>query len=85
MRSARDRLVLEPGLTALAWIALGLAFASAGFILIDTFGRGYRMKMPVMEAVWPVTALYARARGGVVLPPVRPDDECPLASGKQPR
>ena len=46
-------------LTVLAWVALGLAFVSAAFILLDIYGRGYRMKMPVMEAVWPVTALYA--------------------------
>lgn len=45
-------------LTALAWIALAVAFASAAWILLDIYGRGYRQKMPVMEAVWPVTALY---------------------------
>lgn len=44
--------------TVLAWIALAGAFASAGLILYDIYGRGYRLKMPVMEAVWPVTALY---------------------------
>jgi hypothetical protein len=44
-------------LTALVWTALAVAFASAAFILIDIYGRGYRLKMPVMEAVWPVTAL----------------------------
>ncbi len=44
--------------TALAWIVLAVAFASAMLILLDVYGRGYRMRMPVMEAVWPVTALY---------------------------
>lgn len=45
-------------LTELAWCALGIAFASAIWIGYDIFGRGYRQRMPVMEAVWPVTALY---------------------------
>ncbi|MGN6607388.1 MAG: hypothetical protein ACTHMS_10330 [Jatrophihabitans sp.] len=45
-------------LTVLAWVALGVAFASAAWILADIYTRGYRQKMPVMEAVWPVTALY---------------------------
>ena len=45
-------------LTVLAWIALVVAFASAAWILSDIYGHGYRQKMPVMEAVWPVTALY---------------------------
>lgn len=50
-------------LTILAWVALGLAFASSAAILIDIYGRGYRMKMAVMEAVWPVTALYSGPAG----------------------
>jgi hypothetical protein len=45
-------------LTALAWAALAAAFVSAGWILFDIFGRGYRQHMTIMEAVWPVTALY---------------------------
>lgn len=45
-------------LTVLAWVALGAAFACAGWILWDIFVRGYRQRMPVMAAVWPVTALY---------------------------
>jgi hypothetical protein len=45
-------------LTVLSWVALGAAFASAGWILLDVFARGYRQRMGVMEAVWPVTALY---------------------------
>ncbi|MFF8597070.1 DUF4396 domain-containing protein [Streptomyces sp. NPDC015220] len=47
-----------PWLTALAWAALAVAFVSAGWILFDIYGRGYRQHMGVMEAVWPVTALY---------------------------
>jgi hypothetical protein len=42
----------------LSWAMLALAFASAGLILADIYGRGHRQQMPVMEAVWPVTALY---------------------------
>ena len=41
-----------------AWCALGLGFASAGWILFDVHVRGYRQHMRIMEAVWPVTALY---------------------------
>jgi hypothetical protein len=45
-------------LTIVAWVALSVAFVTAGVILYDIYGRGYRQKMGVMEAVWPVTALY---------------------------
>jgi hypothetical protein len=45
-------------LVALSWIALTAAFVSAVVILTDIYGRDYRQRMPVMEAVWPVTALY---------------------------
>jgi hypothetical protein len=46
-------------LTALAWAALATGFACAAWILVDIYGRGHRQRMKVMEAVWPVTALYA--------------------------
>jgi hypothetical protein len=45
-------------LTVLAWTALAVGFASAAVILLDIFGRGFRQHMRVMEAVWPITALY---------------------------
>jgi hypothetical protein len=45
-------------LTVVAWIALGAAFATAALIILDISARGYRQQMTVMEAVWPVTALY---------------------------
>lgn len=45
-------------LVAIAWVSLGVAFISAADILVDIFGRRRRQKMAVMEAVWPVTALY---------------------------
>ena len=46
-------------LIALSWAALAVAFASAAWIALDTYGRGYRQHMTIMEAVWPVTALYS--------------------------
>jgi hypothetical protein len=45
-------------LTALAWTALAVAFASAAWIGYDIYGRGYRQRMKIMEVVWPLTALY---------------------------
>lgn len=47
-----------PWLTALAWYSLGFAFLCAGLVLGDMYLRGYRQNMWIMEAVWPVTALY---------------------------
>ncbi len=44
--------------TAFAWIALAVAFASTAWIAFDIYGRGHRQQMGVMEAVWPITALY---------------------------
>lgn len=45
-------------LTILSWTAIGLALGCAGWIAGDIFARGHRQQMGVMEAVWPVTALY---------------------------
>lgn len=45
-------------LTVLAWVSLTAAVLSALDILIDIYGRRYRQHMAIMEAVWPVTALY---------------------------
>jgi hypothetical protein len=45
-------------LTVVAWCALIIAFGCAAVILFDIYGRGYRQRMGVMEAVWPVSALY---------------------------
>jgi len=45
-------------LTWLAWAALAVAGICAVDILTDVYGRRRRQDMPVMEAVWPVTALY---------------------------
>jgi hypothetical protein len=45
-------------LTFLAWTSLAAGVLSAGAILFDAYGRGLRQPMRVMEAVWPITALY---------------------------
>lgn len=45
-------------LTVVAWISLAGAVVTAAAIGFDIYGRGLRQKLAVMEAVWPVTALY---------------------------
>lgn len=45
-------------LTAVSWIFVGIAVLCAAAILYDVYGRGYRQRTGVMEAVWPITALY---------------------------
>ena len=45
-------------LTIAGWISLTAAFATAAAIGRDIWVRGHRQKMWIMEAVWPVTALY---------------------------
>lgn len=42
----------------LAWAAIAVAFVSAAVIAWDIFVKGYRQKMGIMDAVWPITALY---------------------------
>lgn len=45
-------------LTLVGWIVLGVAFLCALAIAYDIFVRGYRQHMAVMNAVYPITALY---------------------------
>ena len=45
-------------LSLVSWTAIFVAFVCAAWILYDLYGRGYRQHMWIMEAVWPVTALY---------------------------
>ncbi|MGH3631220.1 MAG: DUF4396 domain-containing protein [Sciscionella sp.] len=45
-------------LVVLAWCALALGFGCATGIFYDIYGREHRQPMRVMEAVWPITALY---------------------------
>jgi hypothetical protein len=49
--------VPELWLVTLSWVALAVGFAAAE-ILLDIYLRHYRQRMPIMEAVCPVTALY---------------------------
>ena len=43
---------------AIGWLSLALGFASALAITLDIAALGYRQKMPIMNVVYPVTALY---------------------------
>lgn len=43
--------MVSPRLIVLSWAALASAFVSAGWIVIDIYGRRYRQHMKVMEAV----------------------------------
>lgn len=47
-----------PWLVIVAWCSLGIGLISALWVLVDVYGRGYRQRMPIMEAVWPVSGLY---------------------------
>jgi hypothetical protein len=49
-----------PGwLTVISWVFIGTGLLSAALILADIYLLGYREHMKIMEAVWPLTALYA--------------------------
>ena len=57
---------MPPGwLGVLAWITIASGLLTAAAILYDIFGRGNRQAMYVMEAVWPITALYLGPLGWV--------------------
>jgi hypothetical protein len=45
-------------LTAIAWVYLGICFVCAGVIAYDIFVNHRRQPMGVMDAVFPITALY---------------------------
>ncbi|MGN6243504.1 MAG: DUF4396 domain-containing protein [Motilibacteraceae bacterium] len=45
-------------LVALSWLSLAVAGFCGLAIVVDIYGRGRRQQMGVMEAVWPVSALY---------------------------
>ncbi len=46
-------------LTIVSWIFIGVGLLSAALILADIYLLGYREHVKIMEAVWPLTALYA--------------------------
>jgi hypothetical protein len=50
-------------LTIVSWIFIGIGLASAALVLADIYLLGYREHMKIMEAVWPLTALYAGPLG----------------------
>ncbi len=49
---------LPAWLTTLSWAYLAVAVVAAAVVLNDIRGRGHRQRKPVMEAVWPLAALY---------------------------
>ncbi|MDQ3607962.1 MAG: DUF4396 domain-containing protein [Actinomycetota bacterium] len=49
---------LPAWLTTLSWAFIATAVISAGAILYDLYGRGHRQPQRVMEALWPLSALY---------------------------
>jgi hypothetical protein len=53
-------------LTIIAWASIAGGCLSAGTVLYDIYIRGLRQPMRVMEAVWPLTALYLGALGWLV-------------------
>lgn len=50
-------------ITVIAVISLALGIVSALLVLLDIRLRGHRQAMPIMEAVWPITALYSGPLG----------------------
>jgi hypothetical protein len=52
--------VAIPGwLTFISWVFLSIGLLSAALVLADIYLLGYRERVKIMEAVWPLTALYA--------------------------
>ncbi len=49
---------LPAWLTTLSWVFIATAVISAAAIVYDLYGRGHRQPQRVMEAVWPLSALY---------------------------
>jgi Domain of unknown function (DUF4396) len=45
-------------LVIVSWCSLALGLGCAGWIVFDIYGHGHRQHLTVMEAVWPLTALY---------------------------
>lgn len=45
--------------TVLGWAVTSIGVVLAAVILADIYIGGYRQRVPAMEAVWPITAIYA--------------------------
>jgi hypothetical protein len=57
-------------LSFLAWASLAAGLLSAGATVFDVYGRRLRQPMRVMEAVWPITALYLGPLGWLAYAPL---------------
>src|SRR4051794_31914741 len=60
----KPREVPPSRLTPLAWTALTIGVVSSAVVLLDSYSRGYRQRMPVMDAVWPITSFCVFALRG---------------------
>jgi hypothetical protein len=52
-------LVIPGWLTVVSWVFRSTGVLSAALVLADIYLLGYREHKRIMEAVWPLTALYA--------------------------
>ena len=52
-------MVIPAWLTITSWVFISVGLASAAVIVADIYLLGYREHVKIMEAVWPLTALYA--------------------------
>ncbi len=52
-------MVIPGWLTVVSWIFISIGLLSAALVLEDIYLLEYREHMRIMEAVWPLTALYA--------------------------
>lgn len=52
-------MVIPGWLTVVSWVFISAGVLSAALVLADIYLLGYREHMRIMEAVWPLTALYA--------------------------
>jgi Domain of unknown function (DUF4396) len=56
-------MVIPSWLSVISWIFIGAGLVSAAVIAADIYLIGYREHVKIMEAVWPLTALYAGPLG----------------------
>ena len=52
-------MIIPAWLTVVSWTFIGIGLASAAVVVADIYLLGYREHVKIMEAVWPLTALYA--------------------------
>jgi len=68
-------------LTIISWIFISIGLLSAAAILADIYLLGYREHVKIMEAVWPLTALFA---GPIALAAYAAWDGPPHTNGSTP-